>query len=465
MSSCCLSYHGFRSFQENRGKTRNGIFGFFWQLPLVKLAKYWEYLIQLANHIKQQKVLRALKKDIHEKMKHNSGFSNDKLWHFEEVLAEFNALELSDTSFEKVKELWISAHNSEEFNGCLSQEIFLLIKSHKQKLNDDLIVFESKVSEARMFEVLFENGPQFILQLSIILRKSDYVDDIRRGNTEVYSVVVKILTIATSYLSLLIGASGLFKCLSHGTLDKEDQKIPQYSWKSNIIIFPSIIMTVTPRLLTLTIFFGSCKIIPGLITFMVFWLIYTSMFSLLVIPKYKKLKTDTNSEDYRQGLILSYLSAITSPCFFVDPRTKTLLFSSLASICAHVSLLTFLVIFSDSEYLMIPFSNSVSNLQSREFRIACYCLLGLLVTSYIFSLILHLYSKPEFKCYVFHCQSRSSEDDVSLEIIPKFDTSNDTKDKSEQDDENKEESPANSLEENNNSEQNTLDDPPTLRKK
>ena len=71
---------------KKTGKRRNGIFGFFWQLPLVKLAKYWEYLIQLANHIKQQKVLRALKKDIHEKMKHNSGFSNDKLWHFEEVL-------------------------------------------------------------------------------------------------------------------------------------------------------------------------------------------------------------------------------------------------------------------------------------------------------------------------------------------------------------------------------------------
>ena len=195
-------------------------------------------------------------------------------------------------------------------------------------------------------------------------------------------------------------------------------------------------MTIAPRLLILTIFFGSCRGVPVAITVMIFGLVYLITFLPLVIPKYKNLKTENNSESYPQGLILSFFSAILSPCIVVNPKTKTLLFSSLASCCAHLVLLIYLIVFSNSKlsrdnpekFLQNEFLRIPSLIEEETFKMICYSLLGLLVISYFFSGILHQYSKPEFECCVCPisvCQSQSSTDEITLEIIPRLLASND----------------------------------------
>ena len=138
-----------------------------------------------------------------------------------------------------------------------------------------------------------------------------------------------------------------------------------------------------------------------------------------MIPKYKKLKNSTNSEDYRQCLMLSFVSAIISPCIVVNPKTKTFLYSSLASGYAHLALLICFI-----TYLHV-FRPGISI----EFFLVTYSLPGLLLISSSFSWILHAYSKPEFKCCVCcqcsSCLSQSSTDETSLEIVPRLLASND----------------------------------------
>ena len=113
-----------------------GKYGFLWQLPLIKLRKYWSFLERLANNI------------------------------------------LNEDS-------------------------------------EDQKRFDSDVSMTKMIEIFFESGPQFILQLSILLRSS--TSSITKLSTYVNnnpgSAAIKILTLSTSFASLLIGASDIFQIL------------------------------------------------------------------------------------------------------------------------------------------------------------------------------------------------------------------------------------------------------------
>ena len=320
-----IYYKKNRSFQDEV----IGKYGFLWQLPLIKLKKYWGFLERLANNLLDE--------------------------------------------------------NSED-------------QKH----------FDSDVSTSKMIEVFFESGPQFILQVSIFLRKSNG-SSMAKVSTFVTnnpgSATIKILTLTTSFASLLIGASDVFQILPQ--INFHQKSLPTNCLKSLpsfLVIYPCLLMTISPKLLTLSLFFGSCQPLPGIICFLIFVMVYVITFFSITYPMYFWLKTDENAGQYRINLVKSFLSSVMSPCIVIHPKTNTILLSSIASSFSHLILLSFLIFFPN--YLNLPFEQS-------NFDIICYTLLGLQIVSPIFSWILNRYSKEETASYL----SVKKEVTLSLETI------------------------------------------------
>ena len=285
-----------------------GRYGFLWQLPLIKLRKYWSFLERLANNI------------------------------------------LNEDS-------------------------------------EDQKRFDSDVSMTKMIEIFCESGPQFILQLSILLRssRSSITTLSTYVNNNPGSAAIKILSLSTSFASLLIGASDIFQILPQVEFF---QRSPRHnclkSLPSFLVIYPCLLMTVTPKLLTLSLFFGSSQPLPCMICLMIFVMIYSITFFSITYPIYRKLKTDENADQYRINLVKVFLSSVISPCIVIHPKTKTIWLSSIASSCAHLILLLFLTFFPT--YLNLPFDRT-------NFEIICYTLIGFQVVSPIFSWVLNQYNK------------------------------------------------------------------------
>ena len=260
-------------------------------------------------------------------------------------MEKFSDLGLSECSFQTLEKIWKSNHH-EAFEGYLADEILLLIVKSKETIINETFSFESKVSAAKFLDTFCESGPQFILQLCIILGNTqwssmDTIGNIITSSPYSSSTTIKALTLLTSFSSLLLGASSVCKTLPHIKVNhQEDSKIPQYSWRKRLIIF--VCLTVGPRLLTLSIFFGSCHLLPGLITFSVFALVYTITFLSFTFVEYKRLKPLMNTNACNQTLVLAFFASIFSPCIVLNPKTRTLLYSSIASTLANLILLLFL---------------------------------------------------------------------------------------------------------------------------
>ena len=241
------------------GRFQRGKFGFLWELPLVKVTKYWEYLEELGTITKQKKDLGLLKKEWTLKSVNFDTVIEVKDWQLEEVLTRFSEMGLSEESYQMIEELWKSSHGG-MFTGCLSNEVSLQLEDSKQKLNDKMSSFDLKLSVTKVLETFFENGPQFVLQLSILVASSDgpSIEDLGTYIAEEpWLAAIKILKLLISFVSLLIGTSGIFKNLPHIEIYHQMPTMLQYSWKSFFVVFPCLTMTIGPRLWSMAIFLGT----------------------------------------------------------------------------------------------------------------------------------------------------------------------------------------------------------------
>ena len=396
------------------GRFQRGKFGFLWELPLVKVTKYWEYLEELGTITKQKKDLGLLKKEWTLKSVNFDTVIGVKDWQLEEVLTRFSEMGLSEESYQMIEELWKSSHGG-MFTGCLSNEVSLQLGNLKQKLNNEMSSFDLRLTETKILETFFENGPQFVLQLSILVKTSNGPSLVLLGTyiaEQPWLATIKILKLLTSFASLLIGTSGIFKNLPHIEIYHQMPTMPQYSWKSFFVVLPCLTMTIGPKLWSMAIFLGTFHLRNVAIAvgnFLVCILVYFICFFSLTFPCYRRLRTDANASKYQTNLIKSFLSSMMSPCIVINPETKNVLFSDIASSLAHLVLLVFLIF-------------STPNLQDPIYitEPICHTLIGLIAFSPIFSLILHCYSKPKFHCPSFICnenQSQNSREDVNLKEL------------------------------------------------
>ena len=148
-----------------------------------------------------------------------------------------------------------------------------------------------------MYETFFESGPQFTLQLTFILQLYNVRSFGLLGtliNMNIYSAILKIMTLTTSFVSLFKGAMGVFKHLPLIKINHQVKIMPHFTWKSNIVLFISFMMTILPRLLSISVFFACSDGLEGLTAFCVFSLVYVFTFLALTLPKYQSIKLGNN---------------------------------------------------------------------------------------------------------------------------------------------------------------------------
>ena len=133
------------------------------------------------------------------------------------------------------------------------------------------------------------------------------------------------------------------------------------------------------------------------------------------MPKYRRLNYDTDGEkkykeNYWQYLVKAYFSGIISPCIVLHPNTKTLFFSSLASVIAHSCLLIYLILGS------LYFHESLLIKDTNLDTTVVYAISALLASSFAFSLILDAYSNQ--KCCTCIPISEISKDNQTFQMMP-----------------------------------------------
>ena len=136
---------------KKTGHTQNGKMGFVWHLPILKLARHWQYLEELSAIIREENLLKCLKK---------------------KILSNFSNVEIPEGSPEILKEVVKYSHKGNQ-DANSANEAALLLQKYKMDLKQRNSDFESKVASTKMVDIFCESGPQFIIQLAQILRNID----------------------------------------------------------------------------------------------------------------------------------------------------------------------------------------------------------------------------------------------------------------------------------------------------
>ena len=133
-----------------------------------------------------------------------------------------------------------------------------------------------------------------------------------------------IVSVILSFLSLFNGASGIFKCLKYVQFQDWEDQMPKYSWKSKFGTFFSFLMTIGPRLLILTYFFGNCDLMvfsvgSFFIACSIFVITYCVTFLLPTVLMYQKIwGTEENKKIEEKVHIWKQHNRNVCPTFTVD---------------------------------------------------------------------------------------------------------------------------------------------------
>ena len=110
------------------------------------------------------------------------------------------------------------------------------------KADNDYLKLMTEFQQIKLFDTFGESAPQAALQISIVLQA---------GNLS----AIQVITIGTSFLSLALGASGIFLQLA-----TKDKQVREASWKTKwFLILPSMFMVVLPRILTISLIISYMK--------------------------------------------------------------------------------------------------------------------------------------------------------------------------------------------------------------
>ena len=209
--------------------------------------------------------------------------------------------------------------------------------------------YNQTIQRRKFFELIGENAPQFIVQLAIKLSKT---------NTNITSAPALLeaiftdFTIASSLFGLIMRSTSVY--LELASHDKHNSKVlPYISWKNKLIVVPAMVTTIMPRILMLTVLFGSSfplfkydteRLIfglrSGLVLFLGAFLCYGIVF--LIVSCVIAAKTpQLNKSD----VILSGLSALIAPCLIFHQTSKILRWSSILSATKYtIILVTFFTV-------------------------------------------------------------------------------------------------------------------------
>ena len=201
-------------------------------------------------------------------------------------------------------------------------------------MEEDTSYSQSLLSR-KMYELFGENALQFILQLAIEMNKPD--TDI----TSAYGLIRTIcmnFTIASSLFGLIMRSTTVY--LELASKDKNDSKVEPYSsWKDKAIVAPTMVVTITPRVLALAVLFASSfplllELRFGMVMFLGAFVIYGIFFGIVgYINAVKPGKVEMSE------MVLSGLSALIAPCLVFHQTSKLLRWSSILSATKYIVLM------------------------------------------------------------------------------------------------------------------------------
>jgi hypothetical protein len=209
--------------------------------------------------------------------------------------------------------------------------------------------YNQTIQKRKLFELFGENAPQFILQLAIKLSKTN--TNITSAS-KLLEAIFTDFTIASSFFGLIMRSTSVF--IELASYDKHNSKIEPYaSWKDKLIVVPAMVTTIMPRILMLSVLFGSSfplfkfdtekpilGLRSGLVLFLGAFVIYVIVF--LIVGCVIAAKTpQLNKSD----VILSGLSALIAPCLIFHQTSKILRWSSILSATKYtIIMFTFFVV-------------------------------------------------------------------------------------------------------------------------
>ena len=206
----------------------------------------------------------------------------------------------------------------------------------KAEVEKDMEASKSELQEFRIYEAFGESLPQFVLQLSILLKRSQREDFKAMWNAldELLLDPWSKATLLSSFLSMVLTVTNMTMTLpvfykGHKKLLKQDSFI-KFAY-----VLPLTMLVVTPRMVALSVFFSSFGTEGWYILvllFISFLVIYSTAFML----KYRSKKKSRDFSDKEQEYIrLGFFTAMLAPITILDLQWDLYMFTCYLSSCLY----------------------------------------------------------------------------------------------------------------------------------
>ena len=252
----------------------------------------------------------------------------------------------------------------------------------------ELEKFKSEFQFDKVFPAMLESAPQFVLQLSILVKK--YYSG---GSDDLYDPVT-ILQVGTSVTSVLMTTSGLITdmaIIKVGRLDSITRIVPRRTlWFTYGQIFPLVTLAVTPRLCTMAAM-SSFATLENWKFYLAFVLSYMTLHGICCFGFAQRMKNQRKIVS-RSAVFIGYFTSLIAPCRILSLKSNFIVWSSLSSsVLLSISLGSMLVIANYQPTMM--FEANPSNTYEDKINVLQYYCMVLIPLLLLSNLVYYLIRK------------------------------------------------------------------------
>ena len=315
---------------------------FLFHLPLVQLYKHWKILKKIDSVIEETRQLEDFEEKVMAIVKKSNDLDEHDVWryddfksHFKNVASEKELEQMFDklVTYEELLQKRTYGHYRSHYPPKMSRRLEEILNDAKSTKEKELFKLQSKLQGFKIYEAFAESCLQFILQLSILLN-----EDPTLAVAEIQHSTLTLFTLTTSLLSVVLSINSLYlekqflvekRGLNH---DNDERKEAPYQTLSNLpLVFPIMLLIVTPRLWAIGTLFACCRTWPG------FFIIIGTAFVGYAIFFWSFLYFNhrNHGEKNRKLFTLCFLTSIVGPFVVVKPQTRLIFWTCLLSMLGH----------------------------------------------------------------------------------------------------------------------------------
>ena len=231
-------------------------------------------------------------------------------------------------------------------------------KSRSSESRDLVMMMESQIQTARMYQTFGTSIPSLILKFVFVIRSLAFYNinfkwsdlpELLKGiafddltGLKITRLGCAFSLLALCFISLIMVTETFIYMPIYQKTEMTKMKTLNQTKKAHLFILPLIAVIFLPRMINLGLFFGSWRHLGCLFTFIGAFTIYTIGFAILIWKKYKK---EWKENSY--PLVLSYFTSFFCPCIIMHAESKLVFFASLVSTIPHLILTSALLILAN----------------------------------------------------------------------------------------------------------------------